>query len=290
MPYLGAHMSIAGGVSKALERALSIGCEAAQIFVKQNNQWKSAPISDEEAAAFKKIYSEKFVRGTVFAHAAYLINLASPDDALRNKSIDAMTDEIERCDKIGVDGIVLHIGSHMGAGEREGLKRVAAAFDVIFERTAGADVKILMETTAGQGTNLGHKIEHLQEARELTKRGDRLGLCIDTCHVYSAGYDINDEADYERLMGEISSRLGFESLKAVHLNDSMKPFGSRLDRHEHIGKGTIGLEGFRRLLNDERLANLPMALETPKEKEMLEDIENLKILRGLIAPKKGVKK
>lgn len=288
MPYLGAHMSIAGGVSKALERALSIGCEAAQIFVKQNNQWKSAPISDDEAAAFKKIYSEKFVRGTVFAHAAYLINLASPDDALWNKSIDAMTDEVERCAKIEVDGIVLHIGSHMGTGEREGLKRVALGFDEIFERTSGADVKILMETTAGQGTNLGSKIEHLQEAKELAKHGDRLGLCVDTCHVYSAGYDINDEADYERLMTEIQSRMGLDSLKAVHLNDSMKPFGSRLDRHEHIGKGTIGLEGFRRILNDPRMADMPMALETPKEKEMLEDIENLKILRSLIAPKKGV--
>ncbi len=285
MPYLGAHMSIAGGVYRALERGLSIGCEAVQMFVKSNNRWQSPPIKQQDAIKFREIYAENFAPSTVFAHTAYLINLAAPADELWNKSIDAMKDELARCAQIGIDKIVLHIGSHTGSGEQAGLDRVCMAFDRIFSEMPDNPVMILMETTAGQGTNLGYKFEHFQYVYEHVKEPERLGICLDTCHMFAAGYDLRNPEIWNSMMEQMDSLFGIDKIKAVHLNDSVKGLGEKKDRHAHIGKGMIGLEGFRNVLNDERLASLPMVLETPKGPDLKEDVENLKVLRSLLESK-----
>jgi deoxyribonuclease-4 len=275
---LGAHMSVSGGVYKALERGAECTCNVVQIFVKNQMQWKAKPLTEEDVAAFKKARKETCIK-TVVAHDSYLINLSSPDDALWEKSIHSFVGELQRCEALGVKGLVAHPGSHVGEGEEWGLTRIANALDIVHERTPGFKVRTYLETTAGQGTNLGYKFEHLRSIIDQTADSRRLAVCVDTCHIFAAGYDIRDPETYAATMKKLIKVLGIRRIKAFHLNDSKKDFGSRVDRHDHIGKGKIGINGFRALMNDERFSRIPMFLETPKSDDM--DRRNLRKLRSL---------
>lgn len=279
---LGAHMSIAGGMPTAIERGESIGCTAIQVFLKNNNQWKGKAISAEEAEQFRADLAKSSIR-VVFGHDSYLINLASKDDVLYAKSIDAMVDEVERATLLGVPFIVIHPGSHLGEGEEWGLQRIAAGINEVFARTADSKVVIAFENTAGQGSNLGFKFEHLAALREGVKDKARTGFCLDTCHLFASGYDIRDKKSYDATMKQFDAIAGRENLLAIHMNDIKGELGCRVDRHEHIGKGRLGLEAFRLVMNDPHLAKVPKVLETPKDAAMTEDVENMDILRGLIA-------
>ncbi len=277
---LGAHESIAGGLHKAFDRAQSVGCETVQIFVKPNRRWAVKPLTEEDIARFKAKSEETDIRPVV-AHTSYLLNLASPKDDLWQKSLDTLVIEMERCEALEIPYLVLHPGSHVGSGEEAGLARVAQGLGEVHAATPGFRVQILLENTAGQGTNLGYSFEHLAWLIEHTPEGDRLGVCLDTCHVFAAGYDLRAAENYAATMTEFDRIIGLEQIKALHLNDSKGNLGSRKDRHTHIGLGHIGLEGFRNLLNDPRLEGLPGLLETPKGDDLREDRENLAVLRSL---------
>ena len=280
-PRLGAHMSIAGGVEKSIARGASIGCETIQIFTKNTNQWRAAPLQPDQIERFQAARAGGDV-WPIFAHAAYLINLASPDPALWNRSLDAFTIELERCETLGLPGLVIHPGAHMGSGEEAGLARVAEALREVFRRLPGGAVQVWLETTAGQGTGLGHSFHQLQRIDELTGRPERIGFCFDTAHVLAAGYDLRTREGYQATFAEFERLLGLHRLRAFHLNDSKRDQGSRVDRHTHIGQGHLGLEPFRMLLNDPRFAGRPMVLETPKGPDLAEDVRNLRVLRGLL--------
>ncbi len=281
MPLLGAHMSVAGGVSKSLDRGASIGCDTIQIFTRNNNRWASKPLAPKEIERFHQRVKETGI-WPVFSHAAYLINLASPQDELWEKSINAFIDELERAEALNLLGVVLHPGSHMGEGEEVGIRRIAAALDRCHDATAGFRTLTLLEITAGTGAHLGYRFEQLAAIRDQVKAPERIGFCFDTCHAFAAGYDFRTRSGYEAMMEEFDQVLGLEHLRAFHFNDSKHPLGSRKDRHEHIGKGYIGLDGFRWIVNDVRFQQVPMVLETPKSPDMHEDVENLAVLRGLI--------
>jgi len=278
---LGAHESIAGGLHKAFARAQSVGCDTVQIFVKSNRAWAVQPLTEEEIALFAAQAAETGI-APVMAHASYLLNPAAPDDALWAKSRDMLIVELERCEALGLPGLVLHPGSHMGAGEEAGLARVARALGEVHAATPGFRAQILLETTAGQGTNLGYRFEQLAWLIAHTPQGERLGVCLDTCHVFAAGYELRTPEGYAATMAEFERVIGLERLRVLHLNDCKAALGSRKDRHEHIGKGAIGLEGFRLVLNDPRLDGLPGFLETPKSEDLHEDRENLRVLRSLV--------
>jgi len=284
---LGAHMSIAGGVFNAPLRGKSVGCDTIQIFVKNANQWVGKLISDEEAEKLQETKKETGI-DPIFSHNSYLINLASPDDALYEKSVNAMLDELERSEKLNLPFLVVHPGSHVGSGEEAGLHRIAEALNTLFAKTKGYKVKIALETTAGQKSNLGYKFEHLSYLIKAVKDKKRLCVCYDTCHTFAAGYDLRTKKAYDATFREFDKLVGLDHICAFHLNDSVKELGSNVDRHAHIGQGHIGEEGFRLLLNDERFANIPMVLETPKGPDMAEDVMNLKVLGGLIR-KKGTR-
>ncbi len=275
---LGAHMSIAGGLHLACERGRELGCDAIQIFVKNERQWAARPLADAEADRFKEARRACGIR-TAFAHGTYLVNLASSDDALWRKSVDAFSGEIERCEKLGLAHLVIHPGSPGGAGEGAGIGIVAKALDEAHRRTRGYAVRVLLETTAGQGTTLGWRFEQLRAILDRVKEPERLGICLDTCHVFAAGYDLSAPEGYERTFDEFDRLLGLRNLRAFHLNDSKQGPGSRVDRHEHIGRGRIGRAAFRRLMRDPRFRDVPKVLETPKEGDM--DAVNLRILRGM---------
>ena len=277
---LGAHMSIAGGVANAPLRGKTAGCDTIQIFTKNNNRWQAAPIKRQDRDEFFKNLKETAI-GPVFAHNAYLINLASPKSELHKKSVDAMRDEIERAEFLKLSFVVIHPGSHTGDGEENGLNRIAASIKKLIQETSGYCVKIALETTAGQGTNLGYTFQQLGRLIEQIA-DERVGVCFDTCHSFTAGYELRTKAGYKKTTDQFQQHIGFDKLLVVHLNDSKQEFKSKKDRHEHIGKGFIGLEGFENVLNDPRFQAVPMVLETPKGPELKEDIENLKILRGLI--------
>jgi deoxyribonuclease-4 len=281
MMKLGAHMSIAGGVHRAIERGASIGCEAVQIFLKSCMQWKAKPLGDAEAALFRGLRRTTGTRA-VFAHSCYLINMAAGNGVLRNKSIEALIDEVRRATALGIPFIVMHPGAHMGAGERTGLKRIARNLDKVFRATSGCAVRIALETTAGQGTNLGYRFEHLAEILQLSDNPRRLAACVDTCHLFTAGYDIRTPRMYEVTMRKLEAVIGRKQIVAFHLNDSLRPLGSRVDRHAHIGKGLLGLRPFRNVLRDPRWKNLPMVIETPKGDDLREDVSNLHVLRSLV--------
>jgi len=290
MPLLGAHISIAGGLPRAVDRAEASGCQALQIFTKSAGQWRAREIPKEEIARFRRRVRETKIR-PVIAHNSYLINVAAADTALRAKSIAALGDELDRADMLGLDGLVMHPGSYTSGTERGGLRLIADALAGILDRRPGGRPRILLEQTAGQGTNLGHRFEHLAEIIDGLGGSPRVGVCLDTCHLLAAGYDLCSEEGYAHTFRQFGTIVGFSRLKAFHLNDSKKPCGSRVDRHEHIGKGCLGLEPFRRLVNDPRFATLPMLLETPKldtpESRRRSDADpwdrkNLKLLRGLI--------
>ncbi|MGQ9498256.1 MAG: deoxyribonuclease IV [Desulfotomaculales bacterium] len=278
---LGAHMSIAGGVDKAILRGRSIGCETIQIFTKSANQWRAKPLVPDEIARFRQAREESGIN-PVFGHTSYLINLGSPDEDLWQKSVDSFLVEMERCAALDLPYLVTHPGAHMGAGEDVGLRRIGRALDEILARTEGSGVIILLETTAGQGSNIGYRFEHLARLIEESAYPDRLGVCFDTCHAFAAGYDLRTPEAFHRTFEEFDTLIGIDRLKAIHLNDSRGDLGSRIDRHEHIGFGKLGLEPFRLLLNDPRFRNLPMVLETPKGPDMKEDVMNLATLRSLI--------
>jgi len=280
-PLLGAHMSIAGGVDKALLLGKTVDCEAIQIFTKSSRQWAAKPYSKEEIELFTLNRKTTGIT-TVIAHDSYLLNLGSPDDALRKRSLAAFIDELERCEALGVSNLVAHPGAHVGAGENEGIKTIARSLDEAHKACPGYSVKVTLEITAGQGSNLGYRFEQIANMIDATKESDRLKVCFDTEHAFAAGYDIRTQEGYERTFTEFNEAIGIERLAAFHLNDSKKEFNSRVDRHEHIGKGHIGVEAFRFLLNDERFWGLPMCLETPKGPDLKEDRENLTLLRSLI--------
>ena len=277
---LGAHMSVAGGFDKAIERGLSVGCDTIQIFSKSNNQWAAPPIADDLAELFKQAAKKSGI-GPIFAHSAYLINIGSPESKTYELSKQALKVELERAHRLGLDFLVLHPGAHKETGEEECIQRIAKTAAWALERTAPSKVRLLYETAAGQGSCVGHRFEQLAKLLELTGHPDRTGICFDTCHVFAAGYDLRTKTAYEKTMQEFDRVVGLKKIQAFHLNDSKKELGCRVDRHEHIGKGQIGLEGFRCLMRDRRFAHLPMVLETPKDEEYTEDKMNLAVLRGL---------
>ncbi|MEW6381125.1 MAG: deoxyribonuclease IV [bacterium] len=281
MRLLGAHMSIAGGVSKSIKRGISIGCTAIQIFTGFNNRWHSKAISDEEIEDFQR---QKSRIGIIFAHNNYLINLASPDPELSRTSYNSMLEEMQRAGSLDLPYLVIHPGSHRGSGERAGLRRIARHLDNLFAETGNSRSRILLETTAGQGSNLGYRFEHLAEVLSAVHYPDRVGICFDTCHVFAAGYDLRTPEGYRKAFEEFDRLIGTSRILAFHLNDSKHESGSRKDRHEHIGQGVLGITAFRMLLNDARFAEIPMVIETPKGDGMRleEDERNLSILRSLI--------
>ncbi|MCX7824518.1 MAG: deoxyribonuclease IV [Verrucomicrobiae bacterium] len=281
----GAHMSIAGGVDKAIERGRRVGCEAIQIFTRGNMQWQSRPLRADEIAEFKRLRAATAI-APVFAHNCYLINLGATNPLNLRRSIEAMVDELQRADALALPFVVAHPGAHMGAGEAAGLRRIAASLREVLGQTRGSPVKIALEITAGQGTCLGHRFEHLAELIERVGP-ERLAVCLDTAHLLAAGYDIRDAAGVGRVAKEFARIIGWKFLVAVHLNDSKAPLGSRVDRHEHIGKGQIGRAGFRAIVNHPRFCRVPGVLETPKgdfENESPFDKLNLRLLRSLAAP------
>lgn len=276
---LGAHMSIAGGLSRALERGSLAGCGSVQIFTRNQTRWSSPPLDPEESGRFRTAAAGFFA---VFAHASYLINPASPEDTLFRRSVAALAEELARCRCLGIGMLVLHPGAHRGSGEKAGIRRVVAALSQAWELAAVSGVRLLLETTAGQGSSLGCRFEHLRDMLDGLASGScPAGVCLDSCHIFAAGYDIRERAAYERTWGRFRGCLGLSSLHALHLNDSRRELGSRVDRHEHIGRGLIGREGFRLLVQDPRLRLLPMVLETPKGPALREDRENLALLRAL---------
>ncbi len=279
-PYLGAHMSISGGLHLAIQRALQVDCRALQIFTKNASQWKAKPLADEAVEQFRTAREESGL-GVVLAHDSYLINLASPDPRLLEKSIAAMGDELERAEQLGLPFLVSHPGAHKGDGEAAGLARVAESLDAVHRRHPDMEAKILIETTAGQGTSLGFRFEHLAAILEQVEQPERLGVCLDTCHIFAAGYDLRTPEAYEKTMGEFEQLVGFDRLHAIHVNDSKKDLGSRVDRHDQIGDGALGREAFRSLMRDQRLKDIPKVLETRKGPELEEDRRNLALLRQL---------
>ena len=278
---LGAHMSTSGGIHRAVERATSIGCTALQVFTKNNNQWHGKPLTEEEIHTYKVKIAEAGI-SPVVAHDAYLINLCSVDKEVLLKSRDALVDELTRCEQLGIQLLNFHPGAHGGAGEDEGIKLVIESLNIVHENTKGFTVKSVVEATAGQGTAIGHRFEHLEKIINGVEEPKRMAVCIDTCHIFAAGYEIRNEAAYEKTFKEFDDIVGIARLAAFHFNDSKKELGMHVDRHEHIGKGKIGVEGFSLLINDERFAALPKILETPKSEDLHEDVENLRVLRSLV--------
>jgi deoxyribonuclease-4 len=277
---LGAHISAAGGLHQAFARGEAVGCNTLQIFSKNERQWRAKPLAEEHIAQFKA-EAVRSGLGPLMVHASYLINLAAPGGELWERSIEACVDEVDRCAQLGIPFLVLHPGAHTGSGTEVGIKRVATAIDRIFEAGHAGDVTLLLETTAGQGTCLGGRIEELSELLELLHHPEHVAICADTCHLFAAGYDLSTPEGYTATFDRLIELVGLDRLKAFHLNDSKGPLGSHLDRHEAIGDGQIGLEGFRQLINDARFCGLPMVLETPKGKDETEDMRNLATLRGL---------
>lgn len=278
MPPFGSHLSVAGGFTKAIDAAVALGCDTVQIFTKAPSQWRGRAIGADEAKAFRAALKKSKLK-LPLAHDSYLINLAAPDPGLQRRSIDAFVDEVQRAELLGLAYLVMHPGAHVGSGEPAALKQAVAALDEVIARTGGVEVKILIEATAGQGTTLGWKFEHLRTVLRGVRTPARLGVCLDTCHIFAAGYALSPAAEYRKTMHEFDQVVGMKWLKAWHLNDSKKPLGSRVDRHEHLGQGCIGREAFGLIVNDRRFAKLPMILETAKEDDM--DVVNLALLRKL---------
>jgi deoxyribonuclease-4 len=280
--YVGAHISISGGLHLAIDRAVDAGCGVLQIFTRNSNQWKGKPVSDADAALFR----EKFIASglhEVISHDIYLINLAAPPGDTRNKSLVAFRDELETCARLAINKIVMHPGSHLTDTPETGLARVIAAFDQLFSEVPQFEGRVLIETTAGQGSNLGRTFDELGAIIKGSRFPDKFGVCLDTCHIFAAGYDIATEEGYSDTMHQFDRLIGLERLHCFHLNDSKKGLGSRVDRHEHIGQGTLGLNPFRFILNDPRFATVPKILETPKSDNDEMDGVNMALLRSLMS-------
>jgi deoxyribonuclease-4 len=290
MPRLGAHLSISGGLPRAVDRAVASRCEALQIFTKSAGQWRARVIPDDEMVLFRRRVADTGIH-PVIAHNSYLINIAAAAPALREQSLAALLEEYDRADALELQGLVMHPGSFTTSTESEGLRLIASGLRALLRTRRRAAPLVLLEHTAGQGTNLGHRFEHLATIIEGLDGSPRVGVCLDTCHLLAAGYDICSEEGYVQTFREFDRLVGLDRLKAFHLNDSKKPCGSRVDRHEHIGKGCLGLEPFRRIVTDPRFAGLPMLLETPKldtpESRRRSDVDpwdarNLRTLRRLM--------
>jgi len=284
MPRFGAHLSIQGGVDKAVERARAIRAECLQIFLKSPSQWRFGPLCDDTVARFRQAARDVGLAPLV-GHASYLVNLASPDQALYERSRRCVLEEWDRSERLGLKGLVLHPGAHMGSGEAMGLARIARALDWLHRRRPDHTCRILLETTAGAGTVLCGRFEHLTTVIESSAAGPRLGACIDTCHLWTAGYDVRSAAGLDATLRQFDGAVGLERVAVVHANDAKGECGSHLDRHEHIGRGHIGREGFRRIVNHPALAHLPFILETPKQtpRGRRMDPVNLRALRRLVA-------
>jgi deoxyribonuclease-4 len=281
-PRLGAHVSTAGGLARAFERGRDLGCDALQIFLKSPGQWRGKPLTENDAASFRGA-REAAGRPPVVAHAAYLINLCARDPELLERSRAALVDELVRAAALGLDGVVVHPGAHLGAGVEAGLEAVAQSIDAVLA-AAPAGPRLLLELTAGQGSVLGSRLEQLAELRARARADERIAYCLDTCHAFAGGYDLSTAAAVERFLEEVERRLGFERIACLHLNDSVGELGSARDRHASIGAGRIGLDGFRRLLADPRLLPVPMILETPIGDDQRGHARDLETLRGLLAP------
>lgn len=277
----GAHESIEGGVFNAIHRGQKATCEVIQMFNKSNNQWRAKKLAAEELDKFFAAIEETGIT-VACSHSSYLINLGSPDKALNKKSYDGFKEEVERCNLLRIPNLVIHPGSHVGSGEEVGMKAIVANLNKVFDELKTNTVTVCLETTAGQGSNLGYTFEQIAFMINGVENKEHIGVCLDTCHIFAAGYPIIDPADYKATIKKFDGTVGLDKLRVMHLNDSKKGLGSKVDRHEHIGKGEIGLEGFRNIVNDRKLSKVPMVIETPKEEELLEDIENLKVLRGLV--------
>lgn len=278
---LGAHESNAGGCFNAIYRGQQATCDAIQMFNKANNQWRAKPLQPEEIEKFFAAIEETGVT-VACSHSSYLINLASPDKALNTKSYSSFKQEMERCNALKIPNLVIHPGSHVGSGEQEGMDRIIDNLNKALDELPDNMVTICLEATAGQGSNLGYSFEQLAYMVEKIDDENHIGICIDTCHIFAAGYPITEPSDYKKTIKKFDDVVGLSKLRVMHLNDSKKELGSRVDRHEHIGQGKIGLEGFRNIVNDKRFAKIPLIIETPKEDGVEEDIKNLALLRSLI--------
>lgn len=281
---IGAHTSISGGVPASVDRAGKLGFTAMQIFSKNNNRWSAKPLTDEEVNEYKNKLKESNIK-FVMVHDSYLINLCAQKKELLEKSRKAYIDELERCEKLGIKYLNFHPGSAGGQSEEDALKLIGESLNIAHQKTKGFEVSSTIELVAGQGTALGHTFEQVRKMIDLVEEKERMTVCIDTAHIFAAGYNIKDEKEYEKVMQDFDDIIGLDRLAAFHMNDSKKELGSRVDRHEHIGEGFIGKEGFSNIMNDERLTHVPKILETPKGAEQLEDLENIKVLKSLIKKK-----
>ena len=286
MDYLGAHMSIAGGIHLAPGRGKAAGCGVIQVFTQNSNQWRGKMPTDSDVALFRERWEEAELHDIV-SHDIYLINLGSAPGEVRDKSLAGFREEMERCARLGINKIVMHPGSHLGDGVEVGIARIVEAFDFLIGATPDFTGKILLETTAGQGTNLGHTFEQLQAIIDGSAFPDRFAVCLDTCHVFAAGYDITTEDGYRAVFAEFDRIIGLDRLHCFHVNDSKKGLGSRVDRHDHIGQGVMGFSGFHFLMNDPRFMVIPKILETPKGDNDEMDAVNLGLLRGMVVPPGG---
>jgi deoxyribonuclease-4 len=276
-PLLGAHMSISGGLERALLRGSKTGCRTIQLFTKSPNRWKERSLEKSEKERFISLRKRLNI-SPIISHNSYLVNIASPDRHLYDKSLDALLCEMRRCEELEVDYLVIHPGAHRGSGEHRGIERISKALNVVHQKTEGYRIKIAVENTAGQGTVLGYRLGQIGKIFEGVRERSRLAFCLDTCHIFAAGYDIRKEAGYKRLFEEINDAIGLENLKIIHMNDSGRGCGSRIDRHEDIGKGKIGEMPFRWIMNDDRFLNVPKIIETPERS----DRENLGLLKKFI--------
>lgn len=288
MPLLGSHLSIAGGYYKAVVAAGELEMDCVQIFTKNNNQWRAKPITEAEVEAFQSAMKETGV-GYPIAHNSYLINMGSANPELREKSIDSMVVELERANQLGIANVVAHPGAHGGDGEEAGIERIVDAIDTVCERTKELATCIALETTAGQGSSIGHRFEEIGAIIRKSKHPDRLTVCVDTCHIFAAGYPLASKKDYKETFAAFDREVGIDRIVAFHINDSKKDLGSRVDRHEHIGLGKLGIEPFEHLMNDRRFKKMPMYLETAKEIEPKTgkpwDEINMGVLRKLMKKK-----
>jgi deoxyribonuclease-4 len=280
---LGAHFSIAGGLHKAVFTASEYECNALQLFTKNATTWKERTLSHQEVERFSEARELTGIK-SVCSHTAYLINLASPERSKYDRSMRALEYELVRSSLLGIQYVIMHPGSHMGSGEKKGLLRIAEAINTIFDRLPDVTCRLLLETTSGQGSSLGHTFEQLGHILDSVEANERIGFCFDTCHVFAAGYDLRGKKVYQRTMKAFDSIIGLDHLCAIHLNDAKKELASRVDRHEHIGEGAIGIDAFRFIMNDQRLKTVPKILETPKRKGLIDyDLVNLKRLRSLVS-------
>lgn len=278
---LGAHTSIAGGFDKAVALASKLNFNAMQIFSKNNNQWAAKPITPNMADLFRNTLAQSEI-AFVVVHDSYLINLCAIKPELLERSREAFIEELQRCEILGIPYLNFHPGTHGGQGETDGIKIIAESINIAHEKTKGFQVGSMLEMTAGQGTSIGHRFEHIRGIIDLVEEKERMSVCIDTAHIFAAGYDIKTPEGYKQTFKEFDDVIGLNKLKCFHINDSKKELGSRVDRHEHIGKGYIGEDGFANLMNDESLVHVPKILETPKGKDQKEDLVNIAALKKLI--------